>query len=879
MAKTPMMQQYEDAKSVCGDALLLFRMGDFYELFYEDAKTAARTLGLTLTSRDKGENPIPMAGFPHHQLDSYLGKLIAAGFRAAVCEQVEDPKLAKGLVKREVTRVVTPGTLTDDALLDPRQCNYLAAVVCVGAGSGKQQRGDPHVGVAWAELSTGRFQAAVFPATQLIDQLARISPSECLISDEEKRALDVELPSLPLTRRPAWTFGFDTAMKALSQQFGTAGLEGFGFEDTDRLAVRAAGAILDYLRETQKTSLDHFDRLIPYRPGASLEIDEATRRSLELTRTLRGEGRDGSLLAVLDRTTTAMGARWLSEWLANPLTELSAIEARLDAVEELVGEDALRGQLRDSLRGVYDLQRLLARVTTGRASPRDLNSIGRTLAELPKLKAKLTARRSSLLSRLEADLDLCPEVRGKLESALVGDCPLSAREGGFIRDGFDAELDRLRDLAAGGKQWIAKYQAQAVAQSGIPNLKVGYNKVFGYYIEVTNTQREKVPENFIRKQTLKNAERYITPELKEYEEQVLSADERAKDLEYELFLELRDLVAASGRRLQGTAEVLANLDVLAALAELARHRNYCRPKMVDQPVLDICDGRHPVLDVTEAEGTFVPNDTLADPDRGLMLLITGPNMAGKSTYIRQVALLAVMAQMGSFVPAHRATIGIADRIFARVGASDELSRGRSTFMVEMTETARILNTATARSLVILDEIGRGTSTYDGVSLAWAIIEHLHDQVGCRTLFATHYHELTDLESSLPGIKNLNVAVKEWEENIAFLHKIVDGAADKSYGIHVARLAGVPPEVNERAKQILAQLEAEHMDHEGRPKIAAKKKRRRGGDIQLTLFGTVEHPVMDEIRRLDLNQLSPLQAFERLQQWQEQLAAEEHRKTR
>jgi DNA mismatch repair protein MutS len=403
--------------------------------------------------------------------------------------------------------------------------------------------------------------------------------------------------------------------------------------------------------------------------------------------------------------------------------------------------------------------------------------------------------------------------------------------------------------------------------------------VFGYYIEVTNTHRGKVPENFIRKQTLKNAERYITPELKEYEEQVLSADERAKDLEYELFLELRDLVAAAARRLQTTAEVLASLDVLAALAELARHRGYCRPKIVDQPVLDIVDGRHPVLDITEADGTFVPNDTVANSQRGMMLLITGPNMAGKSTYIRQVALLTLMAQMGSFVPAHRAQIGIADRIFARVGASDELSRGRSTFMVEMTETARILNTATPRSLVILDEIGRGTSTYDGVSLAWAIIEHLHDRIGCRTLFATHYHELTDLESSLPGIKNLNVAVKEWEENIAFLHKIVDGAADKSYGIHVARLAGIPPEVNERAKQILAQLEAEHLDAEGRPKIAAKPKRRRGGDIQLTLFGTVEHPLMDEIRKLDLNQLSPLQAFQRMQQWQEQLAAEDQRKNK
>jgi DNA mismatch repair protein MutS len=876
MAKTPMMQQYEDAKAVCGDALLLFRMGDFYELFYEDAKIAARALGLTLTSRDKGDNPIPMAGFPYHQLDSYLGKLIAAGYRAAVCEQVEDPKLAKGLVKREVTRVVTPGTLTDEALLDPRESNYLAAVV---SGGGKPEGEASRVGVAWADLSTGRFQAAVFPASQLIDQLARIDPSECLVDDEESRSWERHLPSLLLTRRPAWSFAFDAALSALSQQFGTAGLEGFGFEESDRLAVRAAGAILDYLRETQKTSLDHFDRLIPYRQGASLEIDEATRRSLELTRTIRGDGRDGSLLAVLDRTTTAMGARLLGEWLANPLTDRAAIEARLDAVEELMGEDGLRGQLRESLRGIYDLQRLVARVTTGRASPRDLNSIGRTLAELPKLKAKLTARRSGLLAQLEADLDLCPEVRSKLESALVAECPLIAREGGFIRDGFDAELDRLRELAAGGKQWIAKYQAEAVSQSGIPNLKVGYNKVFGYYIEVTNTHRGKVPENFIRKQTLKNAERYITPELKEYEEQVLSADERAKDLEYELFLELRDLVAAAARRLQTTAEVLAHLDVLAALAELARHRGYCRPSIVDQPVLEIVDGRHPVLDITEADGTFVPNDTVADPQRGMMLLITGPNMAGKSTYIRQVALLTLMAQMGSFVPAHRARIGIADRIFARVGASDELSRGRSTFMVEMTETARILNTATPRSLVILDEIGRGTSTYDGVSLAWAIIEHLHDQVGCRTLFATHYHELTDLESSLPGVKNLNVAVKEWEENIAFLHKIVDGAADKSYGIHVARLAGVPPEVNERAKQILAQLETEHLDAEGRPKIAAKPKRRRGGDIQLTLFGTVEHPLMDEIRKLDLNGVSPLQAFQQLQQWKEQLAAEDQRKSK
>ena len=871
MAKTPMMQQYEDAKAACGDALLLFRMGDFYELFFEDAKAAARELGLTLTSREKGENAIPMAGFPHHQLDNYLGKLISAGFRAAVCEQVEDPKKAKGLVKREVTRVVTPGTLTDDGLLDPRESNYLAAVAAPGS---KEARSTDGVGIAWAELSTGRFHAAVFPSSQLQDQLARINPSECLISEDHSVDLDTRFPSLAIAKRPAWAFSFDGAHKSLTKHFETAGLEGFGFGDDDRLAVCAAGAVLDYLCETQRSSFDHIDRLIPYRQAGTLEIDEATRRSLELTRTIRSGSREGSLLAVLDRTVTAMGSRLLSDCLANPLTDINRIDARLDAVAELMGETGLRSQLREQLRGVYDLERLLARVTTGRTNPRDLSFIGRTLAGLPKLKAKLTARKSKLLCRLEAELDLCPEVRSKLESALASDCPLASREGGFIRDGFDEKLDRLRELAAGGKQWIAKYQAEIVETSGIPNLKVGFNRVFGYYIEVTNAHRDKVPDFFIRKQTLKNAERYITPELKEYEEKVLTADEKAKDLEYELFLELRDLVAASARRLQATAGVLAQLDVLVGLAELACERGYCRPTMAEEPLLDIAEGRHPVLDITEPQGTFVPNDSVANADAGMILLITGPNMAGKSTYIRQVALITLMAQMGSFVPARQATIGIADRIFARVGASDELSRGQSTFMVEMTETARIRNNATVHSLVILDEIGRGTSTYDGVSLAWAIIEHTHDNIGCRTLFATHYHELTDLESSLPSVKNLNVAVKEWEENIAFLHKIVDGAADKSYGIHVARLAGVPSEVNERAKQILAQLEEEHLDEDGRPKVAKKRKTRRGGDIQLTLFGTVEHPLLDKIRELDVNGITPIQAMQLIQEWQEEV-----RKTR
>lgn len=869
-----MMQQYLDAKAACGDALLLFRMGDFYELFYDDAKIASRVLGLALTSRDKSESPIPMAGFPYHQLESYLGKLIAAGHRAAVCDQVEDPKVAKGLVKRDVTRVVSPGTLTDEALLDPRTSSYLAAI----ALPAHKNNGDDQAGIAWAELSTGRFLATTVPLARLGDELARIEPAECLLAEEAE--LSTNLPrKVMLTRRPAWAFGLETAEAALKKHFQVATLEGFGFSGHDSPALRAAGAVLDYLRETQKSSLDHVDRLIPYRAGERLEIDEATRRSLEITATLRSGSREGSLLSAIDQTITPMGARLLAEWLANPLTQVELINRRLDAVEELAGNAALREAIREPLHGIYDLSRLLARVATGRASPRDLSYVGRTLATLPKLKAQLAARKSELLGQLESDLDLCPAIRAQLESALVDDCPLATKEGGIIRGGFSSDLDRLRDLAAGGKQWIAKYQADQVQATGIPNLKVAYNKVFGYYIEITNAHKNKTPANYVRKQTTVNAERYITPELKEYEEQVLSADERAKELEYQLFLGLREAVQRDARRLQATATVLAQLDVVASLAELACLRGYVRPQIVGDPVLRIEDGRHPVLDITEAQGSFVPNDTVAGGEAGTMLLITGPNMAGKSTYIRQVALLTILAQMGSFVPARAATIGIADRIFARVGASDELSRGQSTFMVEMTETARILHTATAHSVVILDEIGRGTSTYDGISLAWAIVEHLHDRVGCRTLFATHYHELTDLAQSLPGVRNLNVAVKEWEDHVVFLHKIVSGAADKSYGIHVARLAGVPKSVNERAKQILAQLEAEHLDREGRPKIAVKGKRARRGDLQLTLFAPPEHPVVEQLRQLDVNSLTPLEALQQLSELQSQIELAQPRKPR
>lgn len=867
MAKTPMMQQYMDAKVACGDALLLFRMGDFYELFHEDAKIAARQLGLTLTSRDKGENPIPMAGFPYHQLDSYLAKLIQRGFRAAVCEQTEDPKQAKGLVRREITRVVSPGTLTDDALLDPRESNYLAAVVWTEEKTIAQSA---QIGIAWAELSTGRFLAATFPASRLADELTRIGPSECLIPEESNGFPTHLTESCMVTRRPAWAFSYETSQQALAKQFATIGLEGFGFTPDDAPAVRAAGAVLDYLKETQKTSLDHFEALRRYHVGRFLEIDESTRRSLEIARTLRDGRREGSLLAVIDQTVTPMGARLLAEWVSTPLTDPTNIDARLDAVEELLHENRVRGDLRDELNKVYDMQRLLARVATGRASPRDLGMIGKTLARLPDIKQRLHDRTAASLGKINEYLDPCPELCEQLESALAESLPLTIKDGGIIRPGYDQSLDRLRELAAGGKQWIARYQASETERTGIATLKVGYNKVFGYYIEITNTNRARVPDEYIRKQTLKNAERYITPELKEYEEKVLTADEQAKQFEYDLFLKLREHVHDAAGRLRNSASAVAALDVLCALAELAVRQGYCRPVLADQPVLDIRDGRHPVLDVIEPEGTFVPNDAVLDPETGNILLITGPNMAGKSTYIRQVALLTLMAQIGSFVPARSARIGVADRIFARVGASDELARGQSTFMVEMTETARILNNATARSLVILDEIGRGTSTYDGLSLAWAIVEHLHDHIGCRTLFATHYHELTDLASSLSTLRNLNVSVKEWEDHVVFLHKIVPGAADKSYGIHVARLAGIPRSVNDRAKQILAQLENEHVDERGRPKIGAGRSQRSRGDMQLTLFAPVEHPLLETIRQLDINRLTPLEALQLIQQWQQEV---------
>lgn len=853
-----MMQQYRELKARDPDALLLFRMGDFYELFGEDAERASALLGIALTTRDrdKGEQAVPMAGFPHPALESYLARIVQAGLRAAVCEQLEDPRLAKGLVKRDVVRIVTPGTLTDEALLDPRTSNYLAAVVESGT----------KLGLAWVELSTGRFSLTGLLRHELADEMARLNAAETLVSE-----LAIDAPwlralrassALAVTIRPSWDFQPEQARKTLYEQFGTTTLDGFGIDDR-ALEVQAAGALVAYLRETQKSSLGHIIRLTPYRKVDTLGLDEMTRRSLELTRTLREGKREGSLLQVIDRTVTPMGARLLADYLTSPLTSVELIAERSAAVEELVRDSGLRSELRELLGEGYDLERLAARVATARATPRDLAALARTLALLPKVKARLTARRSARLAQLEAALELCPEVRSAIEAALVDDPPLAIKEGGLIRPGYHSELDRLRSVSKDGKGWIARYQAEQIRRTGIPGLKVGFNQVFGYYLEITHAQaqRAEIPSDYIRKQTVKNAERYFTPELKEFENEVRSADERASALEYELFTTLRDRVSADAPRLIQAGSVLAQLDVLAALGELAARHGYCRPELTDEPVFDVEGGRHPVLDALLPPGDFVPNDTRLGPDDGTIVLITGPNMAGKSTYIRQVALITILAQIGSFVPAKRARIGVVDRLFARVGATDELSRGQSTFMVEMTETANILNNATPRSLVILDEIGRGTSTFDGISLAWAITEHIHDAIGCRTLFATHYHELVELEKTKPRLRNANVAVSQSQGEIVFLHRIVPGGADQSYGIYVAKLAGVPAPVLDRAREILTFLEKQHGPDPGLPEGPIRRKVKTGRALSGSLFAALPDPLLVELREIDLAQLSPSEALD------------------
>jgi DNA mismatch repair protein MutS len=852
---SPMMQQFEAAKARCPGALVLFRMGDFYELFGDDARDAAALLDLTLTSRDKGPDALPMAGFPHHQLDPHLARLVAAGRRVAICEQLAEPEPArgsrggKGLLRREVTRIVTPGLAADEALLAPDRINLLVAIVLESHGARAER-----AGIAWCDVAAGRMEAATIddvdvPAA-VSEFLMRLDPAECLCPEAQRETVSALVAAAgvraTLTGRPDWWFGERERSAALQRGLRGGSPEGLGFEiPRDDLALSAAGGTILYLEENEPAAVGRLSGIHPWRSSHAMEIDESTRRGLELVRATGDGGRAGSLLGVLDRTRTPMGGRLLARWLVAPLVDRSRIDDRLDAVGGLVAAPGAAEALAEALAGCGDLERITGRVVSGRASPRDLERIGRVAAALPRLRVLLADERlgagswqsrggaepagGGLLDALRDQLDPCEDIAARISGTLVEGCPPHTRDGGYVRPGRDPRLDDLREMASGGKEWIARYQAEQIERTGIPSLKVGFNRVFGFFLEVSRAHASRVPADFLRKQTVKNAERYTTPELDERQRQVLGSEEEALRREAELFEELRASVAADHRRLDRVSDTLATLDALMSLATVARERNWRRPEIVDRAVLQLEDCRHPVLEAMLPAGGIVPNDLdlVADrPDGAQLLLVTGPNMGGKSTFIRQAALAAVLAQAGSWVPARRAVVGIVDRLFARIGAGDDLARGASTFLVEMSQAARILNRATSRSLVILDEVGRGTSTFDGLAIAQAVCEHLHDAIGCRTLFATHYLQLAGLER-LSGVRNVQVLVERHGDGLVFLHRVAPGAADRSWGVHVARLAGVPAGVIERARDLLLSLE--------RDSAAAPKPRNKASSEQKSLF--------------------------------------------
>ncbi|HUV65483.1 MAG TPA: DNA mismatch repair protein MutS [Sedimentisphaerales bacterium] len=854
---SPAMKQFQRFKQKYPDCILFFRMGDFYETFYEDAKVCSKVLGLTLTSRSKGENPIPLAGVPYHAVEGYLKKMLQAGFRVAVCEQVEDPKTAKGVVKRDVVRIVTPGTLTDDILLDAKEDNFLCAV-----SLGTRSRAV----ISWVDISTGHFFVQELPEGKLLDELLRLAPAECLLADRRGELFEAETKKLVadirqlttaiITERPGWYFDPYQARQRLLKHFGTATLEGFGINDSDDALIPPAGAVIEYLNETQRTALGHIRSLKKISRENFLQIDPGSLRSLEILRTIRSESRKGSLLDCLDETITGMGARKFRNWLCMPLCDLGAIEQRQDAVEEISNADAQLAEIRRLLANISDTERIAARISTLRASPRDLVALAGTLRQIPILREILRRFRGAGLTELAGQCDSMDELADLLEAAIQPDPPSHLREGGVIKAGFSQELDHLRSISRDGQSWLRNYQKQQADRTGIANLRIGYNKVFGYYIEINHSSASKVPADYVRKQTIKNAERYITDELKDYETEALSAEEKALELEQQLFEQLRRQCAQYVSRLQGLAETVAQCDCLTALAFLAKRRNYIRPKITNGSELVIHEGRHPVL-AQMLGSDFVPNDVELGGSTGDIVVITGPNMSGKSTYIRQVALLVLMAQTGSFIPAKDAQIGLVDRIFTRVGASDELVRGQSTFMVEMTETANIINNATGKSLVILDEVGRGTSTYDGLSLAWAITEHIASQLKCRTLFATHYHELTELAELFANVKNCNVAVREWMDEVVFLHKILPGGTDKSYGLHVAKLAGVPKTILDRSKEILEELESTFQKEAAGEHLARRKTKEPDKD---TLFVQKHRSVLEKLASTDVNNLTPIEAM-------------------
>ena len=875
---TPMMKQYMETKSQYQDCILFYRLGDFYEMFFEDALTASRELEITLTGKNCGqEEKAPMCGVPYHAVEGYLNRLVAKGYKVAICEQVEDPKTTKGIVKREVVRIVTPGTNLDTQALDETKNNYIMCIVYIA----------DRYGVSVADISTGDYFVTEIPdSAKLLDEIYRFSPSEIICNeafymsgvdmDGMKDRLGITIYSLE-----SWYFDDEVCRKKLLEHFEVSSFAGLGLADYD-CGIISAGALLQYLLETQKNSLSNLTHITPYAAGKFMMIDSSTRRNLELCETLREKQKRGSLLWVLDKTKTAMGARTLRKYVEQPLIDKTEIIRRLDAVQELKEQAISREEIREYLSPVYDLERLITKIAYGSANPRDLTAFRSSLEMLPALLYILQEMKAELLKDLAVDLDPLEDLCILVKKAIREDPPIAMKEGNIINDGYNEEVDKLRRAKSDGKDWLAKLENDEREKTGIKNLKIKYNKVFGYYLEVTNSYKEMVPEYYTRKQTLANAERYITPELKELEDMILGAEDKLYALEYELYSEVRDLIASQIERIQKTAKAVAALDAFASLALVAERNNYVRPKINEKGVIDIKEGRHPVVERMIPNEMFISNDTYLDDKKHRISIITGPNMAGKSTYMRQTALIALMAQIGSFVPAKSANIGLSDRIFTRVGASDDLASGQSTFMVEMTEVANILRNATSKSLLILDEIGRGTSTFDGLSIAWAVIEYISDSrlLGAKTLFATHYHELTELEGKIDNVNNYCIAVKEKGDDIVFLRKIVKGGADKSYGIKVAKLAGVPELVIGRAKEIVEELSDEDItarvsEIASKERVVKKKpKVKKYDDVdiaQMSLFDTVkDDDVLEELKNLDVGNMTPIDALNTIYRLQNKL---------
>jgi len=884
MSSTPLMKQYASVKAKYPDTILLFRMGDFYETFDEDAKTTARVLGITLTRRGKtgdvGETPL--AGFPHHALETYLPKLLKAGLRVAVCEQLEDPKFAKGIVKRDVIEVVTPGVAFSDKVLDQKQNNFLAGIALPSAIAA----GNDPVGLSFVDISTGEFYAAELPFRRLPELLSSVAPAELLVQKRDREALQ-ELLRLShrgiYTAQEDWLYQYDYGADTLTRHFKTQSLKGFGI-DTMSIGIVAAGAVMHYLNETQKANLGHIQKVVPYMADETIVLDAATKRNLEITSSLGGTP-DGTLFSVLDRTNTPMGGRLLKKWVSSPLKRLDQIRWRADGVAQLAADATLRAALQTELAEIGDMERLIARIATGRANPREMLALRRILQSVPALKKILasaapakTKGTGATLSDIDAELRPLDDLSAAIGAAVADDPPAKLEDGGVIRAGFNAELDELRSLSFSAKDWIAGLQKQERERTGITSLKIGFNNVFGYYIEVTNTHKEKVPKEYIRKQTMTGAERYITPELKEYEDKVLNADERILAIETRLFNELRAYASQFAGAVQSDARQVAVLDCLVSLAVAAVENRYVRPEVTEGDELIIEEGRHPVIEQLLPPGErYIPNSLTLDTRENQVLIITGPNMSGKSSYLRQAGLIVLLAQVGSFVPAKRAVVGMADTIFTRVGASDNITSGESTFLVEMHEAANIVNRATRRSLILLDEVGRGTSTFDGISIAWALTEYLHERIGARTLFATHYHELNELAALYPRVRNYKVDVREYGDKVVFLHTVTPGTADHSYGIQVAMMAGLPAELTDRAKRILENLEASQLTPHGeRPADPAEVRRvkRRAASVeptpQITMFEMKDDELRDAIRRLDINAMTPMEALKFLAKVKENL---------